>query len=263
MTNGEIEQLKREVRHLQESLGRCHQFEELFARISTHLINMNSASAEAGIWRALRDFGEFLDTDRIYVFLLDQEGSQIETTHEWCADDVDHHPFEALHGVPVTSFPWSMERFRSGKTVIVNDPTALPPEAIPERTACEQFQILSYVNVPLFSAEKLCGWGGLDSVKQIREWSDQKILALRLVGEVVINALIRLREEKIREELHSLHGLLPICSLCKRIRDDDDSWHQIEEYIRARSDADFTHGICPECAESYYNLKPKLRDSAE
>jgi sigma-B regulation protein RsbU (phosphoserine phosphatase) len=44
-----------------------------------------------------------------------------------------------------------------------------------------------------------------------------------------------------------LHGLLPICSYCKRIRGDDQYWQQVECYIAERSDAQFSHGICPAC----------------
>lgn len=49
-----------------------------------------------------------------------------------------------------------------------------------------------------------------------------------------------------------LNGLLPICSHCKRIRDDKGYWGQIEVYIRDHSDAEFSHSICPECAEKHY-----------
>ena len=45
--------------------------------------------------------------------------------------------------------------------------------------------------------------------------------------------------------------MLPICASCKRIRDDNGHWHQIETYISTRSDASFTHGVCPHCAEQY------------
>jgi phosphoserine phosphatase RsbU/P len=44
-----------------------------------------------------------------------------------------------------------------------------------------------------------------------------------------------------------LTGLLPMCSYCKRIRDDQDYWQRVESYISTRSDAEFTHGICPDC----------------
>ena len=51
--------------------------------------------------------------------------------------------------------------------------------------------------------------------------------------------------------IKTLSGLLPICASCKKIRDDHGYWTQIESYIEERSDAEFTHGICPECKEKF------------
>ena len=49
-----------------------------------------------------------------------------------------------------------------------------------------------------------------------------------------------------------LQGLLPICSNCKKVRDDDGYWKQIKSYISDHSDAKFSHGICPECMVKLY-----------
>ena len=49
-----------------------------------------------------------------------------------------------------------------------------------------------------------------------------------------------------------LEGILPICASCKKIRDEKNCWHQIEVYVRDRSEAEFSHGICPECAKKLY-----------
>jgi polar amino acid transport system substrate-binding protein len=54
------------------------------------------------------------------------------------------------------------------------------------------------------------------------------------------------------KELKTIGGLLPICSSCKKIRDDYGYWNQIEEYIIEHSEAKFTHGICPDCADKLY-----------
>ncbi len=53
-------------------------------------------------------------------------------------------------------------------------------------------------------------------------------------------------------EVKTLSGLLPICMHCKKIRDDSGYWNQIETYFEQHSDAEFSHGICRECAEKYY-----------
>ncbi len=53
-------------------------------------------------------------------------------------------------------------------------------------------------------------------------------------------------------EIKKLKGFLPICSGCKKIRDDEGYWKQVEVYVRDHSDADFTHSICPDCAKKIY-----------
>jgi PAS domain S-box-containing protein len=57
---------------------------------------------------------------------------------------------------------------------------------------------------------------------------------------------------KSLSEVKTLRGFLPICSHCKKIRDDEGYWNQIELYIQKHSETEFSHGICPECAKKYY-----------
>lgn len=57
---------------------------------------------------------------------------------------------------------------------------------------------------------------------------------------------------KAMEQIRQLKGMLPICSACKKIRDDRGYWKRIEYYIMEHSDATFTHSICPECALKLY-----------
>ncbi len=54
------------------------------------------------------------------------------------------------------------------------------------------------------------------------------------------------------DDIDTLSGLIPICSHCKKIRDDKGYWNQIESYIQDHSKAKFSHGICQECAKKYY-----------
>jgi len=59
--------------------------------------------------------------------------------------------------------------------------------------------------------------------------------------------------EAALDNIKTLQGLFPICSHCKKIRDDKGYWNQIESYIRDHSDAEFSHSICPECAKRFYS----------
>lgn len=77
--------------------------------------------------------------------------------------------------------------------------------------------------------------------------------------------VIQLQDELVRhvaqlqaalEQVKELQGLLPICSYCKRVRDDHNYWEQIDTYVAEHSKAEFSHGICPDCYEKI--VKPEL-----
>ncbi|MBI5521992.1 MAG: hypothetical protein HY910_05130 [Desulfarculus sp.] len=77
-----------------------------------------------------------------------------------------------------------------------------------------------------------------------------------------VNATLAETNGQLQEALdnvRTLSGLLPICSHCKKIRDDQGYWQQIEGYLREHTDADFTHGICPACAQELYGDYIKSR----
>lgn len=58
--------------------------------------------------------------------------------------------------------------------------------------------------------------------------------------------------QKALDTIKRLHGILPICAWCKKIRDDRGYWTKVESYIREHSEAEFSHGICPECVKKFY-----------
>jgi hypothetical protein len=65
------------------------------------------------------------------------------------------------------------------------------------------------------------------------------------------------------ESVKTLKGLLPICASCKKIRDDQGYWNQLEIYIREHSEADFSHGLCPECVKKFYPVDILTSDKGE
>lgn len=61
------------------------------------------------------------------------------------------------------------------------------------------------------------------------------------------------------DQVRQLKELIPICAWCKRVRDDEDYWHSIEEYLHVQTGSDFTHGICPHCLEAMRTAEPDLK----
>ncbi len=87
--------------------------------------------------------------------------------------------------------------------------------------------------------------------------------AIKKCTEIIESRKASKRHEEEREKLigdlqealskvKQLSGLLPICASCKKIRDDNGYWNQIESYLREHSEAEFSHGLCPECAQKLY-----------
>jgi len=77
--------------------------------------------------------------------------------------------------------------------------------------------------------------------------ANEELLRLNLEKEVAIDRL-----QEALDKISTLRGLLPICAACKKIRDDKGYWNQIEVYISKHTEAEFSHGICPDCAKELY-----------
>jgi DNA-binding response OmpR family regulator len=70
---------------------------------------------------------------------------------------------------------------------------------------------------------------------------------------------LRVKElEEALRQVRQLQGMLPICSYCKKVRTDENYWQQVEEYVSDRSEAIFSHSICPACDDKY--IKPQLKE---
>ena len=103
----------------------------------------------------------------------------------------------------------------------------------------------------------------------IRKPFDRPELRARVrVGERVLELEAAL-DERIRAlqdtlaHVKTLQGLLPICMHCHRIRNDQQTWERLEKYISEHTEAEFTHGLCPECMEKHYNISPPEQSNGQ
>ena len=155
-------------------------------------------------------------------------------------------------------FGYTLDEFRAlGRSAVVDisDPKIL--EALAQRLETGQFQgvlPMRRKDGSRFSAALSSGVytdSGGEQRSSMFVWDlteqEQREAALRVVNAELSRALA---------EAQQLHGMLPICTYCKRIRNDEREWQQVETYIRARAPVQFSHGICPTCYE--HQVRPEL-----
>ena len=95
----------------------------------------------------------------------------------------------------------------------------------------------------------------------VKPFDPEELRARVAVGarivELATNLAERVKElEEALTRVKQLQGLLPICSYCKKIRDDKNYWNEVETYVSHHAEVQFSHGICPECYEKF--VKPQL-----
>lgn len=97
-----------------------------------------------------------------------------------------------------------------------------------------------------------------DVTSHITTWNNRParfVLAVDVTERVKADESLKKLNSELQASLDKvkmLRGLLPICAACKKIRDDKGYWNQVETYVAAHSEAEFSHGICPECAARLY-----------
>lgn len=129
------------------------------------------------------------------------------------------------------------------------------------------FKLEAYMGTPVRVRDQV--WGTLNFSSpnaREREWTEEDVDAVQLMATWVGGELYRQAVEaqlrKALAEVDTLRGLLPICAGCKKIRerstdDGEERWTPVEAYVGSRTDAEFSHGMCPACArERYSDLFP-------
>ena len=382
-----------ERKKAEEALALQAYFERLITEISAEFLLLDLDEIDNGIKRALEAVGKFSGADRAYIFLFQENNQKVDNTHEWCAKGIESQK-ENLKNIDLASnLPWFSTHLNRWEIVSIPSVSALPPEAGVERGLFQRMGTRSLVVAPMVLRNKLIGFIGFDAVLKKRNWTDNHLVALRLMGEVFTNTIERKRvEARLREseerwqfalegadegvwdwdveknkvyfsiqwkamlgydeqdisgtfnewekrvhpedllmarhnldrhfkgetrfyqcehrmrckdgaykwiltrgkvvdwtekgnprrvigthadisrqkeaqaerekliaelqdalnQVKTLSGLLPICSICKNIRDDSGYWNKLEAYIYEHSEVQFSHGICPDCAKKYY-----------
>ena len=105
-----------------------------------------------------------------------------------------------------------------------------------------------------------CRWLETHAVP-FRNAQNRIVALLGITRDITERRQAEIAREEALAQVKKLEGIIPICMHCKKIRDDKDSWYQLEQYITNHSEAMFSHGICPECYEKQMALIKNIKHS--
>lgn len=175
-------------------------------------------SAEAALRKARETFRQALLDLPVIICAADRDGSLVFYNREF--ERVSGYSAQDLQDLP--GMLEILLREDEGPC-IVND------------ASCRKWRIATKSG-----QERVVVWSEASSVVPLAGWRSWKI------------GLDITELEAAREKVKVLQGLLPICASCKKIRDDRGLWQPLETYIAEKSEADFTHGVCPDCMARLY-----------
>ncbi len=186
-----------EVR-LQERL----EFEELLNSLSAELASVVSGEKlDAAITSAVERTSRFLGVERGLVFQFSTDRQYILCTHEW---HVQHVP-AAINRLACQScrrFPWIIDSILRQGTLVVNSVAELPDEARRERDQLLENDVNSMVNIAMCAGGGTIGFISFDSIGIERSWSNEFVSRLRMVGDIIANALLRKRIDDALRRAH-------------------------------------------------------------
>jgi two-component system, OmpR family, sensor histidine kinase VicK len=170
-------------------------FEKLVMSISTDFINLKSDEIDDGIRRALQSIGEFSGVDYSYVFLFDEDGTQINLTHEWAILGIQEG-LDPLRDRLKAILPDAMSKLKLGEAL------CLP--SINHRSTNDfaelEGSVASLVAVPITYRGYVMGFTGLSTVRSPTTWSSSQLSLLRIVAELFTSTLQRqLAERELRQ----------------------------------------------------------------
>ncbi len=183
------------VRQTTKRLERKLKFEELTSHLAIEFMNTSFQEVYVAIQDTLGRLGEFFGVDRVYIFEFAENGSVMNNTYEWCAENVSPQ-IENLQGLPASILPWWMQFLNKRETIIVPRVSDMPSEASAEQEILTAQDIQSVLVTPMLSDSGLFGFLGFDSVIHERNWTRDEANLLEVLSGLITNTIIRQRSQR-------------------------------------------------------------------
>jgi formate hydrogenlyase transcriptional activator len=162
-------------------------FEKLLTELSASFVKTPLGRVDEIVEGVLRHIGKILEIDRTDFVQPAEERGQVKFTHSWTTEGIQQYP-----SVNVEEYPWLIEAITNGKDVIWSSPDDLPEEAHLDKESLKKMGIISGMAIPYTKGGSfVCAIAFGSHSNFNRAWSEEDISRIRLLGEVISNALMR------------------------------------------------------------------------
>ncbi len=189
----DIAERKKAERAIKHNLG----FEKTVSVVSS-LFALNYDTDDA-MNMSLSEIGSFTGASRVHLFLLRDNETIMDNTHEWCNTEVKTQK-DNLQNISTEILPWWMGKLRNGENIHIEDVSKMHSEASFEKEMLETQDVKSLLVFPLKIGEKLNGFIRLDNVFVTGKWSYEDFVILRVCSEIIGSALERRQVEEVLRE---------------------------------------------------------------
>jgi len=241
---------------------RTHAEKLLASQLAVSLALMEADTLDKATPLLLKGVCETAEWDLGAIWLVDREGNVLRCQAIWRSSSIDAAEFAEVtlkstfaSGIGLPGRVWS-----SGKPAWIAD--VLKDANFPRSRAAHAVGLHAAFCFPIVIRDTV--YGVMEFFSREPRQPDDSLLQTMTDMGIKIGQFIERRQadahrERLVQELQAamgrikiLRGLIPICASCKKIRDDKGYWNDLETYIADHSEADFSHGICPDCARRLY-----------
>ena len=159
-------------------------FQDLLMEISSKYINLPVNQTQNAINDSLKQIGEYVNVDRVYIFNYDYLSQTTSNTYEWCNKGIEPQ-LEVLQNIPFSEVPIWVKTHSEGTPIIVPNVKELPQGKF--RELIESQDIQSLLALPMMDGEDCLGFVGFDSVRSIRRFTEDEQMLLQLYAQMLVN----------------------------------------------------------------------------
>lgn len=196
-----------ERKKVERALKVYAEFQQRISSISTNFINLPTHEIDSGITHALRIIGEFMGGDRGFLYRYTGNQREFVLTHEWRSENYDPR-FDKVPRSLIYESEWVFACLNRFEIVRIPSLSFLERHISEVRDLGELEEIKSFILVPMIHNAALTGFFGFESLRKERAWDDESFSPLKLVGEMLVNAMDKnLAERCILENQKKLRSI--------------------------------------------------------